>query len=153
MVAVIESVPVWIWLTTGVLLIMFDAFAASTVYLGCMGASFLAIGLLDAAGLSGLMQVLALPVVFPLLAWQAPRYIKKFMSRRYDSNIDGMLGKTGSVIDLSNQIGDTRAHFAGNGDWQVRTREAGGLNPGDHVRVVGRSGLELIVERIEADSL
>lgn len=134
------------------LLIAFDAFASSTVYLGCMGASFLVIGLLDAAGLSGLMQVLALPVVFPLLAWQAPRYMKQFMSsHEVVSDLEEMLGKTGRVIDPSNQTGDTRAHFAGDGDWQVRTRKAESLNPGDHVRVVGNEGLGLIVVRKEAD--
>jgi membrane protein implicated in regulation of membrane protease activity len=143
----IESVPVWIWLTTGVVLVAFDVFASSTVFLGCIGVSFLIIGLLDALGLSGFVQVLALPIVFPLLAWQAPRLMKHhMMDHDVVPDVEEMIGMTGTVIDQPSCSDMNRAHFAGCGDWQVRYTE--NLKPGDRVQVIGREGLELLVERV-----
>lgn len=148
LLATIELIPFWAWLTAGVLLILIDALATNTVYFGCLGASLLVIGLLDAIGFSGLIQAITLPVIFPLVAWQVPRQIKPFMAgRQVEPIIEDLIGTTGSVIDPPSQSGEYRAHFTSHGDWQIRVRGDVVLHPGDLVHVIDREGLVLIVER------
>lgn len=146
----IESVPVWLWLTLAAALVALDAFATSSVYFGCLGVSFFMVGLLDALEMPGDIQIAALIVVFPIVAWKAPRVLARF-ARTHDllPDLDALQGQVGRVLDSGSSGSAIRAHFADHGDWQIRCKQNITLRQGDEVQVVERDGLVLIVERTE----
>jgi len=145
----IESIPFWILLAGGLILIGVDICIANSQYLMWVGIGVIAASLASAAKLPGEIQVVVFVGTLVCSAIYARKWIAALpRNQPRASSATDLRDAVGTVLhDAESVEGEGRAFIQDHGEWRIRPHQATvRFSPGDRVRVVEREGLILLVE-------
>lgn len=140
------------WLVLLIILLLVEIITVGLTSIWAAGGALAAL-ILNVAGVPFVGQVVAFFLVTSLLlVFTRPFAVRFINSRREKTNYEGVIGKTIRIAERVDNLDQTGMAVVNGQEWTVRAADdSEKLEAGTIAKVVGISGVKLIVKKYEED--